>query len=97
MEKYIKTICDICGNKCSIIVTLENNIAVSVKGDPDDKLTKGRICIKGQTSLETLYNEKRIKNPLLRKGKKGENKWEEISWDDAIKIVCDKFTHFAIV
>lgn len=94
MKKYIKTICDICGNKCSIIVTLENNRAVSVKGDPDDRLTKGRICIKGQTSLETLYNEKRIKNPLLRSGEKGENKWVEISWDDAIELVSNKFSYY---
>lgn len=94
MENNIKTVCDICGNKCMIIVTMKDGHAISVKGDEDDQLTKGRICIKGQTSLETLYSDKRIKRPLLRIGAKGENKWREISWDKAIELTCQKFMHY---
>lgn len=91
MKREVKTLCDVCGNKCGVIVTIEDDRATSIRGDEEDKVSRGRLCIKGQKSLEVLYNKRRINTPLKRAGKRGEGKWEEISWKDAIDEIGDRF------
>jgi anaerobic selenocysteine-containing dehydrogenase len=72
---------------CSILAGVEDNVIKKVKGDPEGFLNHGYICPKGLHSAEKLYHPKRLKNPLMRKGKRGEGLWEEISWEKALDIV----------
>src|SRR6185295_2664226 len=53
-------------------------------------VNRGALCARGQAGLEVLYNPDRVKGPLKRVGERGEGKWEEISWDEAIKTLADK-------
>lgn len=94
MTQKIKTMCDICGSKCGLLVHIKEGKAVKVTGDKDDKISKGRICIKGQNSLGILYNKQRIKNPMLKIRYDNKYEWKEISWDSAIKIITDKFNQY---
>jgi len=47
-------------------------------------------CIKGMTIPDVMYHPDRIKYPLKRAGKRGEGKWERISWDEAIGTIAGK-------
>ena len=74
---------------CALLVGLKDNKIVSVKGDPDGFLNRGYICVKGLASPERLTHPDRLRYPLKRIGRKGEGKWERISWPDAIKEIAD--------
>lgn len=49
----------------------------------------GSICPKGQAGLQTAYDPYRLRKVLKRAGKRGENKWVTISFEDAIREICD--------
>jgi anaerobic selenocysteine-containing dehydrogenase len=47
-------------------------------------------CPKNQAMIELLYDDRRTKYPLKRKGERGEGKWERISWDQALDEIAKK-------
>ncbi len=75
---------------CALLVGVEENKVVSVKGDPEGFLNRGYICPKGIASPQRLNHPARLTHPLRRKGSRGEGEWERIAWDDAIGIISEK-------
>jgi len=69
---------------CALLVGVKDNKIVSVKGDPDGFLNKGYVCPKGFASPDRLNHPDRLKHPLKRAGKRGEGKWKQISWQEAL-------------
>ncbi len=57
----------------------------------------GSICPKGQSGLQTAYDPYRIRKVLKRAGKRGENKWIVVSFDQAIKEIAEGGKIFAHV
>lgn len=57
---------------------------------PDEIYTG--CCLKGLALVQRTYSPTRIKYPMRRVGKRGEDKWERISWDTAISEIAEKFT-----
>ncbi|HQH28536.1 MAG TPA: molybdopterin-dependent oxidoreductase, partial [Oligoflexia bacterium] len=49
----------------------------------------GAICPKGQSGLQTAYDPYRLRKVLKRGGKRGENKWRSVPFDQAVKEICD--------
>ncbi|MEJ2727022.1 MAG: molybdopterin-dependent oxidoreductase [Deltaproteobacteria bacterium] len=90
--RWIKTHCGRMDHGgCSLIVGVENNKIVKVKGDPEGFLNKGYLCAKGIASPERLNHPDRLKNPLKRMGDRGAGKWQKISWNEAIAEICENF------
>lgn len=86
--KIIKTVCCLCGNSgCGMDVTVEDGRVVKVQGDKDHPESKGALCVKGRAAIEVLYSPDRLQFPLKRVGKRGEGKWERISWDEALGLI----------
>ncbi len=81
-----------CHGVCQVNVHLEGDTVVKVTGDKESITSKGYICPKGRASVELLYHPDRLTHPLRRAGKKGENKWERISWDAAFDEMAQKFS-----
>ena len=75
---------------CALDVGVKANKIAAVKGDPDGHLNKGYICPKGIASPDRLTHPDRLRCPLKRKGARGEGKWQEISWEEAIALVSEK-------
>jgi DMSO reductase family type II enzyme molybdopterin subunit len=46
-------------------------------------------CQKGAAWSRTLYGQERVLHPLRRVGERGEGKWEQVSWDDALEDIAD--------
>jgi len=82
--------CGMCPAGCGIIVRTREHKANKIEGNPLHPVNRGALCARGQAGLEVLYNPDRIKGPMKRIGERGEGKWEEISWDEAIKALADK-------
>ncbi len=95
MESDIKWIKTHCGRMdhggCALLTGVRDNTIVRVKGDPDGFLNRGYVCPKGLASPGRLNHPDRLKHPLKRAGKRGEGKWETISWAEAIETIRDNF------
>jgi len=80
-ERWFKTSCAQCSAGCGIHVRVVEGRAVRVEGNPDNPVNKGGIGPRGLSTLQALYDSKRIKQPLERVG----GKLVPISWQDATK------------
>ncbi|NCO83106.1 MAG: hypothetical protein COZ31_12070 [Nitrospirae bacterium CG_4_10_14_3_um_filter_44_29] len=49
----------------------------------------GTLCPKGQSGIYALYSPFRLQHPLKRVGPRGSGKWKTISWNQAIKEICN--------
>lgn len=88
--KKIKTCCRACIANCGVIAHVRNGRVVKLEGNPEDRMSKGRMCAKGLSGIQALYHPNRNKYPMMRVGKRGENKWKRISWDDALDVIAGK-------
>ena len=88
----VKSACRGCHGVCQVLVHMEGGRVVKVTGDPDSPISRGYLCPKGAAAPELLYHLDRVTYPMRRKGKRGENKWERISWDEALDEVADRMT-----
>ena len=89
-ERRVHTCCRACIANCGVIATVKDGRVVKLEGDPADRMSKGRMCAKGLGGIQALYHPNRNKYPMLRVGKRGENRWKRISWDEAIDIIARK-------
>ncbi len=87
-----------CGSRCPLKLYVKDGTVVRVGNDnegADDfgpgEIYQMRSCVRGRTNRQRIYNATRIQKPLKRvEGtKRGEGKYEEISWEDAIREIGD--------
>ena len=88
-----RSICPYCAVSCGVIIhTLgdksKNATAsvVHVEGDPDSPISRGSLCPKGITLKDDITHKGRLTKPMVRRP--GSDKWEDISWDDAIAKIA---------
>ncbi|HYO91179.1 MAG TPA: molybdopterin-dependent oxidoreductase, partial [Pyrinomonadaceae bacterium] len=84
-----------CPDTCAMLVTVEDGRAVKVAGDPEHPFTRGFLCTKVANYHERTHSEGRVKTCLRRTGKKGEGKFEAISWDEALDEIAARFKSLA--
>ena len=89
------TTCYMCACRCGIRVTLRDGEVRHIEGNPEHPLNKGVICAKGASGIMKQYSPARLTRPLLRRknGERGESDFEEISWDQAFKIMQERLAH----
>jgi anaerobic selenocysteine-containing dehydrogenase len=79
-----------CPDACAMLVTIRDGRAIRVAGDPDHPFTRGFLCAKVNRYLERTYHNQRLMHPLRRVGKKGEGRFERITWDEALDEVASR-------
>ena len=84
-----------CPDTCALTVTVEDGRATRVAGAEDHPTTDGFLCTKVNRYLERTYSPQRVLYPMRRVGRKGEGRFERISWDDAIGLIAENFTRLA--
>lgn len=79
------TICDICspGMHCGINAYIKDGKVIKIEGIDGHPSNDGRLCTKGLSNRQYIYREDRVLTPLKRVGKRGEGKFEPITWDEA--------------
>lgn len=90
------TFCHLCPAHCSIKAIVEDNRVVDFEPDMESGLFAEQCVVKkGRFSIpEVLGHRDRLLYPLRRAGAKGENKWQRISWDDALNTIATKFNEY---
>jgi anaerobic selenocysteine-containing dehydrogenase len=79
-----------CPDTCSWLVTVEDGRAVRMRGNRDHPFTRGALCAKVNHYLEHTQAEDRLLYPLRRVGRKGEGRFERISWDEALDEIAER-------
>ncbi|MEW5908387.1 MAG: menaquinone reductase molybdopterin-binding-like subunit QrcB [Thermodesulfobacteriota bacterium] len=85
---HVNSTCFLCPGGCGITVRKVEDRAVKIEGMKGHPVNDGSICILGLAGLQFLYGPSRVRTPLRRVGERGENKWEKISWEDALAEVA---------
>src|SRR5213593_1359541 len=79
-----------CPDTCAMLITVENDRIVEVRGDPDHPFTRGALCVKVDDYHHRTYSPDRILHPLRRVGAKGSGRFERISWDAALDEIAGR-------
>lgn len=89
--------CKMCGparTHCSTLCTVRDGRWTNVEGNPEAGNNYGRgsrtLCAKGNAAMHTVYSPTRLLYPMKRTGEKGEGKFEQITWDEALDTIAAK-------
>lgn len=81
-----------CHLGCGVLLyTDEDGKLVKVEGDPENPYNGGRLCVRCLDLPEVTNHPDRLLYPMKRaREDRGKNKWERISWDEAVDLVAGK-------
>ncbi|MEN4042339.1 MAG: molybdopterin dinucleotide binding domain-containing protein [Anaerolineaceae bacterium] len=86
ISTYYATTCRDCAAGCGLILRTREGRALKAEGNPSHPVNKGKICPRGLTAVQGLYNPDRIQNPR-RYPTRGGEQYEELQWEQAISVV----------
>jgi len=82
-----------CGGRCPLRLHVENGVITRVEGDDhEDSEKQLRACLRGRAYRRYIYHPDRLLRPMKRVGERGEKKYEEISWDEAMDTIVSELT-----
>jgi predicted molibdopterin-dependent oxidoreductase YjgC len=86
-ESEAATVCPYCGTGCGIILGARKGKVISARGNRDNPVNKGVLCVKGRFgSFEYVNHSERLTAPLVRK----DGELVETTWDEALDVVARK-------
>lgn len=80
-----------CGGACPLRWHVKDGKITYAETDNtgDAATLQARACLRGRTIRRWINSPDRLTSPMKRVGKRGEGKFEKISWDEAYKTVAD--------
>jgi anaerobic selenocysteine-containing dehydrogenase len=84
-----------CPDTCALEVHVRDGVAIKVTGSASHGPTAGVLCTKVARYTERTYHKDRLLHPMRRVGRKGEGRFEPISWQQAIATVADRLSALA--
>ncbi len=90
---WYATVCGECPAGCGMRVRTREGRAVKVEGNPEHPVNKGSLCIRGQASLQGLYNPDRIRGAQRREvmnAAAGQSRLTPVGWEDALAALSDR-------
>ena len=89
-SREVKTICPYCGVGCGIYLGLRGNRIVSARGDTENPINTGRLCVKGRFGHDFVNHPERLTSPLIKK----DGKFVEATWDEALDLIAKEFSRY---
>jgi anaerobic selenocysteine-containing dehydrogenase len=87
----VDTACPLdCPDSCSLAVTVHHGKVVTIDGSQKNPTTAGYICAKVRKFGDRVYGPDRLLHPGVRKGRKGEGRFERATWDEALELIVDR-------
>lgn len=81
--------CHLCEAICGLVIETQGEQVVSIKGDPNDPLSRGHICPKAVALQDIHTDPDRLRKPVKRvRRQSGEFQHEEIEWDEALDLAA---------
>lgn len=82
--------CDMCPWRCGIVVQSVNGKVQKIDGNPADPKSRGKLCARGQGGVSFMYDPDRLRAPMIRTGARGEGKFKEVTWAEALDYTAEK-------
>ncbi|WNJ77508.1 selenate/tellurate reductase subunit YnfE [Cedecea neteri] len=91
-DKVVWGACSVnCGSRCALRLHVRDEEVYWVETDNTGLDQYGdhqvRACLRGRSIRRRINHPERLNYPMKRVGKRGEGKFERISWDEALEIV----------
>jgi formate dehydrogenase major subunit len=83
-----RSVCPYCGVGCGQLIYHRDGKLISIEGDPESPISRGRLCPKGAASYELLTHSQRITKVLYRRPHG--TAWEELELEAAMDMVADR-------
>jgi anaerobic selenocysteine-containing dehydrogenase len=85
----IPSICFNCESACGILAYVDQETLEvrKIEGNPVHPGSRGRTCAKGVVTPNQLEDPDRIMYPLRRAGERGEGRWQQVSWTEALEDI----------
>ncbi|MBV9562080.1 MAG: molybdopterin oxidoreductase family protein [Bradyrhizobium sp.] len=81
-----------CPSACALdIEVIEGRSIGRVRGSKKQTYTAGVVCAKVARYAERIHHPERLMHPLRRTGPKGSGQFAQISWDEALDEITDRF------
>ena len=84
----IPTVCEMCLWRCGAVAHVGDGRLWKLEGHPENPKSNGRLCARGLAGIGELYDPDRLKTPLIRTGARGEGRFREASWDEALDVTA---------
>ncbi|MGW5109082.1 molybdopterin-containing oxidoreductase family protein [Nocardia sp. NPDC004123] len=81
-----------CPDACSWVVDVQDGRATGLRGNREHPVTRGALCVKVNRYLDQVHSPERLTRPLRRVGRKGEGRFEPITWDEALDEIANRLT-----
>ncbi len=89
-SKFVKSICPVCSRRCTVELEIAEGNIVSVRPYRGEGFEDcSGFCVKGALGGAYRSRADRLLTPMRRIGKKGEGRFEPISWDEAIAEISE--------
>src|ERR1700741_429990 len=86
--KVARSICPYCGVGCGQLVYHKNGKLISIEGDPESPISRGRLCPKGADTFELHTHPGRLQKVKYRRPYS--TRWEELELETAMNMVADR-------
>jgi len=87
----VDTACPLdCPDSCSLSVSVQNGKVINIDGSHRNPVTDGFICAKVRKFDDRVYGPDRLLTPGIRKGRKGDGRFERVTWDVALERIVEK-------
>ena len=86
LPTYYASTCRECPNACATTVKTREGRPIKVDGNPDDPVTRGALCVRGQASLHRTFDPLRFRGPMRRKGEA----LEPVTWEQGLHLLLDQ-------
>lgn len=91
VDRIVASTCKECSVRCGSLIHLQDGRVERITGNPDHPHSRGAFCVKGvHAPITAREHPDRPIYPLRRVGKRGEGKWERVSWDAALDEIADR-------
>jgi predicted molibdopterin-dependent oxidoreductase YjgC len=86
-DREVATVCPYCGTGCGILLGVRKGKLVRARGEPDNPVNHGLLCVKGRFgSFQYVQHKDRLTTPLIRR----DGQLQEATWDEALDYVAEK-------
>jgi formate dehydrogenase major subunit len=83
-----RSICPYCGVGCGQLAYHKDGKLISIEGDPESPISRGRLCPKGADTFELHTHPGRLQKVKYRRPYS--TKWEELDLEAAMDMVADR-------
>ncbi len=83
-------LCNMCRNKCAGFARVENGLIKKLNPNHYFPKSRNMLCPKGNAGIQAIYDEDRLKYPLIRIGNKGDGRYKRATWDEAYDYIKEK-------